>query len=144
VLLHPVAKRAPQNPEPASYDRAAMAKSTSTYWNPLSEESKPRWQAVEGLEGVAEAITLAIDPDTGDVTRLTRFLPGADTSDDGPKVHDYAEEVFVLEGRLYDAAFDRWLSAGDYASRPPGELHGPFRTESGCVVLEISYPGGRR
>jgi len=47
------------------------------------------------------------------------------------------------------AAFDRWLDKGDYASRPPGEVHGPFRTDEGCLVLEISYPsqsvdGGHR
>jgi len=29
---------------------------------------------------------------------------------------------------------------GDYASRPPGEAHGPFRTDEGCLVLEMSYP----
>jgi hypothetical protein len=34
---------------------------------------------------------------------------------------------------------DRWLKAGDYASRPPGELHGPFKTDVGCVVLEVSF-----
>ena len=28
----------------------------------------------------------------------------------------------------------------DAASRPPGELHGPFKTDVGCVVLEISFP----
>lgn len=46
----------------------------------------------------------------------------------------------ILKGRLYDAAFNKWLVAGDYASRPPGEVHGPFKTEAGCTVLEISYP----
>lgn len=39
-----------------------------------------------------------------------------------------------------DQAFDTWLETGHYASRPPGELHGPLRTELGCVVLEISFP----
>jgi hypothetical protein len=29
---------------------------------------------------------------------------------------------------------------GDYASRPPGEPHGPFRTNEGCLVLEVSFP----
>jgi hypothetical protein len=29
---------------------------------------------------------------------------------------------------------------GHYASRPPGEVHGPFRTDVGCVVLEVSFP----
>jgi hypothetical protein len=43
--------------------------------------------------------------------------------------------VFVVSGRLYDQAFDLWLEAGHYASRPPGELHGPFQTDVGCVVI---------
>ncbi len=69
---------------------------------------------------MVEAITLAIDHNTGDYSRLTRFLPGSDTAPFGPQVHDYPEEVLILEGRLYDAALDRWLTVGDYASRPPG------------------------
>ncbi len=45
-----------------------------------------------------------------------------------------------MKGRLYDAAFKKWLISGDYASRPPGEVHGPFTTDGECIVLEISYP----
>jgi hypothetical protein len=92
------------------------------------------------MDGLAEEVTLAIDEVTGDYTRLTRFKPGADTSSFVAKCHDYPEEILIVEGRLYDAAFDRWLEVGDYASRPPGEVHGPFKTEIGCVVLEMSFP----
>lgn len=28
------------------------------------------------------------------------------------------EEVFIVSGRLHDQAFDLWLEAGHYASRP--------------------------
>jgi hypothetical protein len=117
-----------------------MAKTTKTYWNPLQIENKSLWSPIEGLEEVAEELTLAIDNETGDYTRLTRFKPGADTSAFGAKSHDYPEEIMIMEGRLYDAAFDQWLEAGDYASRPPGEIHGPFKSEDGCVVLEMSFP----
>jgi hypothetical protein len=89
---------------------------------------------------MAEQLTLSHDPDTGEYTRLTRFLPGADTTSSGGNTHPYPEEVFIVSGRLYDQAFDLWLEAGHYASRPPGELHGPFRTDTGCVVLEVSFP----
>lgn len=115
-------------------------KSTTTYWNPLAPENQSRWNAIKGLEGIAEELTLSIDPTTGEYTRLTRFLAGADTSEFGGKTHTYPEEVFIVSGRLYDEAFGRWLEAGDYASRPPGERHGPFKTDTGCVVLEISFP----
>ena len=118
-----------------------MSKSTRTYWNPLHAGSRSEWTSVKGLEGVAEELTLSIDEATGEYTRLTRFFPGADTSAFGGKSHDYPEEVFVISGRLYDAAFDMWLETGHYASRPPGEVHGPFKTETGCTVLEISFPG---
>lgn len=117
-----------------------MSKSTTTYWNPLAPDQRTRWTPIKGLEGMAEEVTLSIDPVTGEYTRLTRFLQGADTSAFGGKSHAYPEEVFIVSGRLYDQAFDRWLEAGEYASRPPGERHGPFRTDVGCVVLEVSFP----
>jgi hypothetical protein len=117
-----------------------MAKTTKTYWNPLLRQHAGEWRPVSGLEGVAEELTLSIDPETGEYTRLTRFLPDADTSAFGGKSHDYPEEVFIVSGRLYDQAFDLWLETGHYASRPPGEVHGPFRTDEGCVVLEVSFP----
>ena len=117
-----------------------MPKNTMTYWNPLLSENKSQWETIQGMAGLAEELTLAIDNESGDYTRLTRFKPGADTSSFGPKSHTYPEEIMVMEGRLYDEAFDRWLEVGDYASRPPGEIHGPFRTDVGCLVLEISYP----
>ncbi|MCG6939601.1 MAG: cupin domain-containing protein [Gammaproteobacteria bacterium] len=117
-----------------------MTKSTITYWNPLAPRIKEEWQAIPGLEGIAEELTLSIDNVTGEYTRLTRFFPGADTTPFGAKSHEYPEEVFIVSGSLYDHAFDIWLEPGHYASRPPGELHGPFKTENGCVVLEISFP----
>lgn len=114
-----------------------MSKSTRTYWNPLTSNE---WTPIPGMEGVAEELTLSIDEESGEYTRLTRFLPGADTKEFGGKSHEYPEEIFIISGHLYDAAFDQWLESGHYASRPPGELHGPFKTEEGCVVLEISFP----
>lgn len=117
-----------------------MPKSTTTYWNTLSPGSQDRWIPIKGLEGMAEETTLSIDTQTGEYTRLTRFLPGADTTAFGGKTHPYPEEIFIVSGRLHDAAFDLWLEAGHYASRPPGEWHGPFKTDVGCLVLEVSFP----
>lgn len=89
---------------------------------------------------MAEELTLSIDEGTGEYTRLTRFHPGADTTRLGGKSHAYPEEILIVSGRLYDLAFNLWLETGHYASRPPGEVHGPFKTDIGCVVLEISFP----
>ena len=121
-----------------------MPKSTITYWNPLEPANKAKWQPVEGLEDMAEELTLSLDEETGEYTRLTRFHPGANTLEFGGKSHTYPEEIFIVSGRLYDQAFDMWLEAGHYASRPPGEVHGPFITQVGCVVLEVSFPGRTR
>ncbi len=117
-----------------------MTKSTITYWNPLNSTNQEKWRPIKNLEEMAEELTLSIDNETGEYTRLTRFHPGADTMLMGGKSHDYPEEIFIISGRLYDQAFDLWLETGHYASRPPGEAHGPFKTEEGCVVLEISFP----
>ncbi len=117
-----------------------MPKTITTYWNPLDSKNANKWQAIEGLEGVAEELTLSVDSETGEYTRLTRFFPGADTSDFGSKSHTYPEEIFIVSGRVYDEAFDLWLETGSYASPPPGEVHGSFKTDTGCVVLEISFP----
>jgi len=117
-----------------------LTKSTTTYWNPLSSDNAKQWQPIEGLEDMAEELTLSIDDQSGEYTRLTRFFPGADTTPFGGKSHEYPEEIFIVSGRLYDEAFKMWLETGHYASRPPGEVHGPFKTAEGCVVLEVSFP----
>lgn len=120
-----------------------MTKTTITYWNPLKPENNHQWRPIVGMQDLAEELTLSIDEETGEYTRLTKFHPGADTARFGEKVHDYPEEVFIVSGHLYDAAFNVWLEAGHYASRPPGEVHGPFKTNMGCVVLEVSFPNRR-
>ena len=115
-------------------------KSTQTYWNPLGMEHIGRWEVIEGSGGKLSQLTLAEDAATGDYTRLTKFADGYGTEAFGPKSHPYPEEIFVLCGRLYDAAFDMWLESGHYASRPPGEVHGPFKAEGEVIVLEVSFP----
>ena len=116
-------------------------KSTRTYWNPLEAENSDRWEVIEGSGGNLSQLTLAEDPESGDYTRLTKFADGYSSEAFGAKSHPYPEEIFVVCGRLYDAAFDMWLEPGCYASRPPGEVHGPFRAEGEVIILEISYPG---
>jgi hypothetical protein len=115
--------------------RGVMPKSTTTYLNALSPDHQHQWKPIEGIEDVAEELTLSIDAVSGEYTRLTRFHPAY-----GSKSHDYPEEVFIVSGRLYDQSFDMWLENGYYASRSPGEVHGPFKTDIGCLVLEVSFP----
>ncbi len=117
-----------------------MSKSECTYWNVLNTENSFKWSPIEGTDGMLEEITLSIDSDTGDYTRLTKFKSGANTKAFGGKSHNYPEEIYIISGRLYDEAFGVWLEPGDYASRPPGEIHGPFICEQECLVMEISFP----
>ncbi|MGF1608431.1 MAG: hypothetical protein ACFCUQ_03480 [Kiloniellales bacterium] len=78
----------------------------------------------------------------GNRTRLLRFLPGVHTT--APFVHDYWEEVYLVSGDLI-VGNDRNGQGGEpfapntYACRPPGTLHGPFKSEGGCLLLEIHY-----
>ena len=115
-----------------------MSKSTETYWNPLSPESSGQWRPVKELEGMVEELTLSIDPVTGEYTRLTRFLPGADTKAFGGKAHPYPEEVFIVSGRLHDQAFDLWLKPAIM----PAARQGSFMGLSGqtLAVLFSRYP----
>lgn len=83
-----------------------MTKSTTTYWNILKSSAANRWEPVDGSNGMIEQLTLAIDDETGDYTRMTRFKQGADTTAFGGKSHQYPEEIYIISGRLYDAAFD--------------------------------------
>jgi hypothetical protein len=76
----------------------------------------------------------------GNRTRLLRFLPGART--ETPFVHDYWEEVYLLEGDLIVGdPLSETTSYGPhtYACRPPGAFHGPFRSTAGCLLLEVHY-----
>jgi hypothetical protein len=120
-----------------------MSKSTVAYWNPLAAGAEHLWRWLEGLEGRVQELVLSQDIATGEITRLTRFLPGADTLAFGGKAHPFPEEILIVSGRLFDEAFGIWLEQGHYASRPPGEVHGPFRTDEGCLVLDLSFPQRR-
>jgi hypothetical protein len=79
---------------------------------------------------------------TGSRTRLLRFAPGVFTTE--PFVHEYWEEVYLIEGDLTvgnDAAGrgGESFAAGTYACRPPGAVHGPFKSNVGCLLLEVHY-----
>jgi hypothetical protein len=99
-----------------------------------------QWRAQEGsrAQGIEERI-LSHDPETGAYTRLLRFAPGADSSPNGPQVHDFWEEVYIAEGDLTDLRLGETFTAGMYACRPPGMEHGPWRSESGVLMVEFRY-----
>lgn len=110
------------------------------------------WQDLE--PGISQ-LTLNHDPSTGRGTYLQRWAPG--TSNQMQNfVHDYVEEIMILEGDLRDLKGRRsrtgelpkegkkgeeevWR-AGCYAYRKPGMEHGPFRSEGGCLMFIVCLP----
>jgi hypothetical protein len=97
------------------------------------------WTTVESKSpGLTERI-LAHDPVNGVATRMLRFAPGTDTSPNGTLTHDFWEEVYILEGSIFDIPLGKNFTAGMYACRPPGMKHGPWKTEEGCMTFEVRY-----
>ena len=95
---------------------------------------EPGW-----VVGTEEKV-LSQDPDDPEIlTRLVRWPPGFDTSPAGIITHEWVEEVYLLDGELFDITLGRSFAAGHYASRRPHMPHGPYRTTSGCTMLEIRY-----
>tara|TARA_B110000483_G_scaffold6326_1_gene7471 strand:+ start:55 stop:426 length:372 start_codon:yes stop_codon:yes gene_type:complete len=75
-------------------------------------------------------------------TRLIRFLPGSFNTE--VFVHDYWEEVYMIKGSITlgnDEGENLKITTQSpaYACRPPGTNHGPFRSDEGCLFLEIQY-----
>ena len=93
-------------------------------------------------DGVVPELTeriLAFDEEGGVATRILRFEPGTDTSPNGVQVHDFWEEVYILEGSIIDLSLSQEFKAGEYACRPPGMPHGPWRSPGGCTTFEVRY-----
>ena len=98
----------------------------------------------EGIEQKILAGALDEANQRGNRTRLLRFRPGVYTV--SPFVHDYWEEVYLISGDLIvgsdaDGTGGEKFAPTTYACRPPGAIHGPFRSETGCLLLEIHYYG---
>jgi hypothetical protein len=103
-------------------------------------ETPPGYPA--GIEQKILAGTLDEANKTGSRTRLLRFQPGIHTTE--PFVHDYWEEVYLVEGDLTVGNDPRGhggenFGAGTYTCRPPGAVHGPFKSNGGCLLLESHY-----
>ena len=95
-----------------------------------------------GIEQKILAGVLDEDRKTGSRTRLLRFAPGVFTT--APFIHDYWEEVYLVDGDLTVGNDDAGrggeaFAPGTYACRPPGAAHGPFKSNRGCLLLEIHY-----
>jgi anti-sigma factor ChrR (cupin superfamily) len=87
-----------------------------------------------------EAKTLLFDRESGLVTALMRFAPGAVLPD---HEHVKIEQTFVLEGRLVDREGpDEGLSVpqGDFVWRPAGSRHSAWCPEGGLMLAMFQIP----
>ena len=96
----------------------------------------------EGIQQKILAGMLDEENNRGSRTRLLRFQPGVYTT--VPIVHEHWEEVYLGSGDLTVGNDENGqggepFEANTYACRPPGAPHGPFKSESGCVLFEIHY-----
>ena len=87
-----------------------------------------------------EVKTLLFDRDTGLVTALMRFAPGAVLPD---HEHVKIEQTYVLEGRLVDkegpaAGLD--VGPGEFVWREPGSRHVAWCPEGGLMLAMFQIP----
>jgi len=104
------------------------------------------WFTPPGYPSGIEQKTLSGELDEqgkrGSRTRFLRFQPGVYTTK--PFVHEYWEEVYLVSGDLVVGNDEQGKNGisfqpNTYACRPPGVYHGPFKSEAGCLLLEIHY-----
>lgn len=106
----------------------------------LEIDMKAGWEAIPETHGLtARLLSGGLDEPggTGFRTRYVRFAPGGETF--APFTHAYWEEALLLEGELTAKEDGRTLRAPAYVIRPPGIPHGPLRSSTGCLLLEVQY-----
>lgn len=98
------------------------------------------WGASPGGEVLRKRLHRVGPPESGQVTSLVRYRPGARFP---AHAHPEGEEILVLEGVFSDERGD-W-AAGSYLLNPEGFEHSPF-SEEGCLLFVKlrQYPGRDR
>lgn len=104
------------------------------FFDPMLADDIP-WEPVPGYPDGARQKILSED-DSGSC-RLLQV--DANVRTETVAVHDYYEEVFILEGRLIDRTLEETFTVGMYASRTPGMEHGPYDYPERCLMLEHRY-----
>lgn len=104
------------------------------FFDPMAAGDIP-WKPVpEYPEGARQKVLYE------DESRSSRLLQvDANVNTETVAVHDYYEEVFILEGALIDRTLGETFTAGMYAYRTPGMEHGPYEYPERCLMLEHRY-----
>lgn len=109
----------------------------------LDSGFETRGDGNQGISVKVLASNLDTEAKTGSRTRLLRMAPGSDTPE--AHAHDYWEEIYILDGEMTvqdGTDGEKLVKAGAYAAREPGVMHGPVRSEKGCLMIDFCwYPG---
>jgi anti-sigma factor ChrR (cupin superfamily) len=114
------------------------AKITADQHSHVVRPEKMEWQKTR-FPG-CEAKTLLFDPETGLMTSLMRFEPGAVLPD---HEHVSIEQTYVLEGRLVDKegpAEGIEAKKGEFIWREPGSRHSAWCPEGGLMLAIFQVP----
>jgi anti-sigma factor ChrR (cupin superfamily) len=120
---------------------AVTPKSKTTSADQHSHRVRPadmEWQKTR-FPG-CEAKTLLFDKETGLVTALMRFEPGATLPD---HEHVKIEQTYVLEGRLVDKegpAAGLEIGPGEFVWREPGSRHVAWCPDGGLMLAMFQVP----
>lgn len=109
-----------------------VIKGLSFQWNTLPLD-------IRGITQFVVSDSLNEIKKTGRRTRFVKYEPGAKT---GVFIHDYNEEVYVIQGeqrQIINGSEFVDYSSGDFIERPPGTQHGPFESTRGCILLEVHF-----
>ena len=90
------------------------------------------------IEPLISELTLNSSPSTSRITKLQKHEPGSKTA--GDFIHDYIEEIYIVEGSLTDTNLGKTFEKGCYAYRKPGMRHGPFESREGCLMFIVCLP----
>jgi anti-sigma factor ChrR (cupin superfamily) len=116
----------------------SKAKGSADLRSHLVRAAEMEWQKTR-FPG-CEAKTLLLDKDTGLVTALMRFAPGAVLPD---HEHVKIEQTYVLEGKLVDKEGpDAGLEVGpgEFVWRPAGSRHVAWCPEGGLMLAIFQVP----
>ena len=101
---------------------------------------EPRGDGAPGISIKTLGNTLDTQNKRGCRTRLLRLDPGTTTPE--AHAHDYWEEIYMLEGEmtLTDGTDgEKTVGLNWYAARKPGVMHGPVRSETGCLMIDFCW-----
>lgn len=112
-----------------------MPQEDMEFFDPMADDSSFEWEPVPEHPPGSYQMIMYEDED-----RITRFMlkdPGAESNE--RFVHDFYEEILILEGGLIDKTTDEVFTEGMYACRTPGMEHGPYAAPVGCLSYEHRY-----